>query len=323
MHSPWFFLAACGLSLSAPLALAASYTQETTTIDLGGGAAASAKYSLRSSLGAGGAAASSNYRARSGFIGQLSEPQSLLLAAPAGLSLPEGGTRQLSASLVLDDGTRQTLLPEAVQWQESSPYLTSVSAAGLVSAGIVYQNTPASVQGDYLGLSYALGLTVANVAQDDFAPYVGDGLPDYWQVAYFGSDNASAANAGLSGDGDGDSLTNLQEYAFGMNPLVNSSATVDWLGSSLLARGTPRVFMSTAPGSFTYRAVFARRIDFAAARLKYTVEFSANLSFWQASTATPAVLANDGEIQVVSVPYPFAVGNRKATYFRVRVEQLP
>lgn len=323
MASRLFFLAACGLGLSAPLALSATYTQEMAAVDFGGGAAASAKYSLQGSLGAGGAAASSNYRARSGFIGQLSEPQSLLLAAPAGLSLPEGGNRQLSASLVLDDGTRRALLPEAVQWQVARAAFTGVSLGGLVSAGTVYQNTTASVQGDYLGFSYALELTVTNSAQDDFGPYAADGLPDSWQVGYFGPANASAADAGLSGDGDGDSLTNLQEYAFGMNPLVNSSASVAWLGSNLLTRGTPRVFMSTAPGSFTYRAVFSRRIDFAAARLKYTVEFSANLSTWQAATATPAVLANDGEIQVVSVPYPFAVGNRKATYFRVRVEQLP
>ena len=318
-----FFLAAFGLGLSAPLAVSATYTQEVTAVDFGGGASTSVNYAHQGSLGAGGAAASTNYRARSGFAGQLSEPQSLLLAAPAGLSLPEGGTRQLSASLVLDDGTRLVLLPEAVQWQVASGALTGVTSGGLVSAGIVYQNTPGSVQGAYLGVFAALGLTVTNSALDDFAPYAADGLPDHWQVSYYGAANASAANAGLSGDGDGDSLTNLQEYAFGTDPLVNSSASVAWLGSNLLARGTPRVFMSTAPGSFTYRAVFSRRSDFAAARLKYTVEFSANLSAWQASTATPAVLATDGEIQVVSVPYPFAVGNRKATYFRVRVEQLP
>jgi hypothetical protein len=31
------------------------------------------------------------------------------------------------------------------------------------------------------------------------------------------------------------------------------------------------------------------------------------------------VLADDGEFQVVSVPYPFFVNGRKATFFRVKV----
>jgi hypothetical protein len=41
----------------------------------------------------------------------------------------------------------------------------------------------------------------------------GDGLPDAWEMQYFG-DLASAA----SGDPDGDGLTNLEEYQLGRNP---------------------------------------------------------------------------------------------------------
>jgi hypothetical protein len=39
-----------------------------------------------------------------------------------------------------------------------------------------------------------------------------------------------------------------------------------------------------------------------------------------ASTATPAVLADDGHMQAVSVPYPLFVAGKKARYFRMKVE---
>ena len=291
-------------------------------MDGGGLATSSAKYSLHGSMSAGGAVVSAKYKARGGFAGQLSEVLGLTLTAAPSAPLLERGTSQLGAFLTLDDDSRLVPGLSSLVWMVTSGPLVSISAGGLVSAGSVYQNTPGTVEGTYLGFSDGLEITVVNTGLDDFGGYAEDGLPDAWQVGYFGESGLPAL-ANLSGDGDGDSLTNLQEFAFGTSPLVNSSAAVDWLGSSLLARGTPRVFTSTAPGSFTFRAVFSRRLGYVAARLKYTVEFSANLSTWQASTATPAVLASDGEFQVVSVPYPFAVGNRKATYFRVRVELLP
>lgn len=46
-----------------------------------------------------------------------------------------------------------------------------------------------------------------------------DGLPDWWENAYFGSSTAADPNA----DTDGDGFTNLQEYANGTDPLSPSS----------------------------------------------------------------------------------------------------
>jgi hypothetical protein len=45
-----------------------------------------------------------------------------------------------------------------------------------------------------------------------------NGLPDSWELPYFGSLNASGN--GANGDPDGDGFTNLQEYRAGLNPLV-------------------------------------------------------------------------------------------------------
>jgi hypothetical protein len=131
-------------------------------------------------------------------------------------------------------------------------------------------------------------------------------------VTYFG-ESGSPTTAGPEAVPDADGLSNLQEYAFGMNPSQGSSGMLEWSGSTLQQRGVPKPFASGTAGSFTFRAVFARRKDFSAAGLSYTVEFSGDLSSWRASTATPSVLADDSEIQAVSVPYPFFVNGKKAT----------
>ncbi len=47
----------------------------------------------------------------------------------------------------------------------------------------------------------------------------GDGMPDWWELLYFGS----ATGALAADDPDGDGLTNLEEYQFGSNPLKADS----------------------------------------------------------------------------------------------------
>jgi hypothetical protein len=46
-----------------------------------------------------------------------------------------------------------------------------------------------------------------------------DGLPDWWEIQYFGNLSQTA-----SGNPDGDSLTNLQEFQQGRNPTKNALA---------------------------------------------------------------------------------------------------
>jgi hypothetical protein len=91
----------------------------------------------------------------------------------------------------------------------------------------------------------------------------------------------------------------------------------------LQSAGTPIAFASGTGSSFTFRAVFARRLDYLTAHLTYAVEFSADLATWKASTSTPTVLAADGQMQAVSVPYPFSVNGKKAKFFRVKVQSQP
>lgn len=60
-------------------------------------------------------------------------------------------------------------------------------------------------------------------------------------------------------------------------------------------------------------------MDYSSLGLICTVEFSAGLSSWAASAATPVSIANDGTIEAVSVPYPAILGGEPASFFRVRV----
>ena len=72
-----------------------------------------------------------------------------------------------------------------------------------------------------------------------------------------------------------------------------------------------------------FRALFVRRVDYLTAGLTYAPQFSADMAAWQTSAATPVVLADNGVLQIVSVPYPFFVGGKKARYFRVQVTIAP
>jgi hypothetical protein len=310
------------LSVPALAGNSTDYSLEPAVLDGGGAAGSSADYALNPSIGPGAAGASEGYALRGGFSGMLSDAASLVLAAAgAAVSMNERATLQLEARIRYDDDTVAAFaLPAAnLTWSVAEGPLAAINSAGLATAGSVYQDTPATARAIYQGLEGYLPLTVRNLTNDDFGSYAADGLPDLWQVQYFGESGLPIV-AGADADPDADGLSNFQEYAFGMDPSVSFSGVVRWSGSNLLERGVPTPFASGTAGSFTFRAVFARRRDFVAAGLTYTVEFSGDLITWRASTSTPSVLAEDSVIQAVSVPYPFFVNGRKATYFRVRVQ---
>jgi PKD domain len=127
---------------------------------------------------------------------------------------------------------------------------------------------------------------------------------------------------------DGDNLNNLQEFAFGTDPTIGGQ-TLTYTPGGAVSSGGPPIAMNLAVGAgVDYRAIFTRRKNHAAAGLTYTVQFSADMSNWVNSADTPTVLTGDstqnpGNIEAVSVPYPFFVpvtgGYKKPTFFRVTV----
>ena len=118
------------------------------------------------------------------------------------------------------------------------------------------------------------------------------------------------------------------ELAFGTDPTVNSAGTLQYLGTfagggSILSRGQPITMLESTANGVDFRALFIRRKDYQSLGLTYTPQFSANLMTWQDSTTTPAVLADDGSYQVVSVPYPIFIAGKKAQFFRLSISIVP
>ena len=134
--------------------------------------------------------------------------------------------------------------------------------------------------------------------------------------------------AKLPGDNqDGDTLTNLQEYAFGTQPTVSYSGPIVYdLDGNVTTPGSPVATNFAVGAGVDFRAVFGRRKDYVAAGLTYTVQFSAGLDIWVNSAATPTRLtgaSSTGDIDAYSVPYPLFIptarGVEKPTFFRVAV----
>ena len=125
----------------------------------------------------------------------------------------------------------------------------------------------------------------------------------------------TGANSGTSASYMNDGIANVLKYAFGTSPVVSGMNVLQVSGSTVLAHGAPVLqFGSGGPV-----AVFCQRDDHLATGLTYTVQFSADLSSWTNSADTPAVLADDGTVQLVSVAFPALVNGQVPKFFRVSV----
>lgn len=156
---------------------------------------------------------------RSGYIGQLFETVGLVLNA-ALTTINEGGVLQLGGGLLYDDATTNALPPEAIVWSVNAGPLTSVDPSGLASAALVYQDTPATVRGQFNTFFGTINLSVRNTHNDNFGSYAGDGLDDAWQAQYFGLDNPLAAP---TADPNGTGQNNRFKFLAGLDPTLPAS----------------------------------------------------------------------------------------------------
>ncbi len=137
-----------------------NYNVQTSSLDGGGLRSTSVSYANDGSLGGfGGVVTASNPQqvVRTGYAGQLYEVTAFTLTAPV-TNLNAGASLPLSAVQFLDDGT-VTPANGFAQWSFTNP-IVSVDASGLVTAGNVTQDTPATVQASLEGWSASLNLTV-------------------------------------------------------------------------------------------------------------------------------------------------------------------
>ncbi len=253
-----------------PAGTSANYTLAPDAVDSGGLRGTSASYTLNGSAMAGNAGASANYTARTGFAGQLLEPLTggpvpvaiTITAVPT--TLNEGDTRQLSATVFYDDGSDAPLTAGSIAWSVQSGPLAGINGSGLATAAAVYQDTPAVARGTWQTFTATLGLTVLNIHPDNFDIYAGDGLPDDWQVFYFGAGNPQAAPPR---DPDGDGWDNRFEYHACLIPIDSLS--------------TFTISIHDAPGG-GHQITFSPRL----AGCTYSLLGSSNLTLWAPVTGT-------------------------------------
>jgi hypothetical protein len=267
----------------------------------GGGRGPRTDYDLSASLipGAGEVMLSSDYASYPYLPGQLYTPVELQVTA-ATASVAENGTKQLAATQVMDDATTLPVPAAEVTWQVLSGPISSISVAGVAQAGSVYQNTAASVQGSAAGLNGTLSLTVLETIPDNYGSYAGDGLPDGWQVQTMG---LSGTSGGPALDPDGDGLSNLMEYALGLNPVLQSTLPA----TTVLNSGNME---------FTY----TRSKTAITGGTQFQVQWSDTLeaASWSGSGVIEQILSDDGTQQQVKATLPAGSGGRR--FVRLRVQ---
>ena len=201
------------LLFCASVAQAATLT--SAVLDGGGQRTTSATYTMDGHIG--GLSGISNVDdlvARAGYVGQLTDIVALELAGEPE-NVEEEASTQLSGLAVNDDETMTVVAGSDVNWDAASFPLDSIDANGLATASIVYEDTSALFTGTYAGHSGTGSLMVLDTDPDNFGTYAGDGLPDDWQVLYFGIDNPDAAP---DADPTETGQNNWFRYVAGLNP---------------------------------------------------------------------------------------------------------
>ena len=275
----------------------ANYNVPTDTTDGGGKRATSASYTNDGS--AGGVTGLSTVAApaetvKSGYVGQLYDVTGLVVNA-GGTTVNETGTLQLGAWQLLDDASFLAVSANAVTWGVVNGPLSGITSGGLATAGTVYQNTAATVQGTFGGFTGMLNLTVLDTIADNFGSYAGDGVGDDWQVGYFGLNNP---DAGPNVDFDHTGQTNLFKWVAGLNPLDPNSRFL--------------VNIAPVPGqSAQQRVLFSPRFT----DRTYTVKYRTDLLTGTWQPLTTATQADNGAQRTVTDTS--AIEGRK--FYRVEI----
>ncbi len=127
----------------------------------------------------------------------------------------------------------------------------------------------------------------------------------------------------LNADPDGDSMSNLVEFAFSTDPTALATTSLSRNGP---ASGYPVVSPSSdgVPPALT----FVRRKDFGTSgSVTYTPQFSSDLSTFYDGTETPAVVlaaGADESYEIVSVQFPALLPDgKKASFCRLKITSVP
>jgi hypothetical protein len=124
-----------------------------------------------------------------------------------------------------------------------------------------------------------------------------------WQAANFSADEMEEPEiSGPEADPDHDGVVNLLEYAFGTDPEVPQRTAAAVIGEDSIEWGLPSLEAGTRV------LVYARRKGADTVGVNISPMFSNDLDSWEGTLVVPTVLADDDEIEVVSIPIPEGKG---------------
>ena len=147
-----------------------------------------------------------------------------------------------------DAGFVPYVLVEKVKYEAAVPWPTNVAATGWSLQRIALSGY-ANDQTNWLGASPTAGRANDTNPNPDSD---GDGLPDSWEIQYFGSISDPRATA--DGDPDADGFSNLQEYVAGTSPV--DTASLLKIDSADRAGGTTTLRFTAVAGK-TYSVVYS------------------------------------------------------------------
>jgi hypothetical protein len=192
---------------------------------------------------------------KNNYIGQLYDVTAIEVdAAPT--TINEGGTRQLTTTVELDDATFLALEPDAFTWAFGAAIASINPSTGIATAAPVFENTATAVSAAYAGVtSPDLSLVVLDIDPDNYLSYGADGLDDLWQIGFYGVPPNAEAAPGFDKDFDGDN--NTKEFLFGTSPLdgndffqltvlgYSAPETVDFVGNIFIPSRTYTLMAAT------------------------------------------------------------------------------
>jgi len=142
---------------------------------------------------------------------------------------------------------------------------------------------------------------------------------DNYRLHFFG--DLTSPEGEPSANNDGDDFDNTEEFVFGLDPEVNEGTVqYDLSGGSLLKMGGPDVVLRVDGNGVDLRVTFLRLKNHEALGINYLPQLSSSLATWHDVPTEPVVIAEEGNMELVSVPFPyFTPEPRKARFFRLNV----
>jgi hypothetical protein len=205
-------------TIAVMVVAATNAVEITSTVGSGGARAtnAVAAYCNDGCIGGiGGVSSATATTARHGYIGLLTEVTALSVTGTPTI-VNEMAATQLTGTARMDDDTVTALTGPEINWNLPAWPLQGISPTGVATAAVVYANTPATVNGTG-------SLLVLDTIPDNYGSYASDGLPDNWQVQYFGVNNPNAApDKDITGTGQ----NNRFKYIAGLDPTNAASRFV-------------------------------------------------------------------------------------------------